>query len=347
MIILIKDIDYFSDIRDDTSKSSKGVYEKVVIKELVDFCNNIAYVKMKSMNKEKKILYNSHITSDAPYEIFVDSMKLKQILTNLVTNAIKFTYKGKIFLEVSFDSKNNKVIFCVEDTGCGLNETIQHQFSNDEVNGNSLGLIVIKKLSSQIGDGLKYTTKKNKGTSFIFGISAQNAKWNDTEMTNTSIKTIKNDLNNSLHIVSPMTDDEKETLNIIFTDDEDLSRKALIRIVKSVAESKRYYVNAIEAKDGIETLYTLYEHYSKSDDKMVINGIISDQKMRFINGTSSHLVLSKYTNFINKNIPFFIVTAFDVNAKYFDGVNCLGVYTKPIRKIDAESIIEKIVKYPQ
>ena len=65
--------------------------------------------------------------------------------------------------------------------------------------------------------------------------------------------------------------------------------------------------------------------------------------MNYVNGTTSHQILSSLTNLSKNYIPFFIVTAYDCQAKFFDGVKCCGIYSKPLRKLDAEKIFEKII----
>ena len=108
-------------------------------------------------------------------------------------------------------------------------------------------------------------------------------------------------------------------MNIIFTDDEELARKALIRVFKEIASQRKILLNPIEAKDGRETVYSIYKNYCLNPSQEVkINAIISDQKMNYVNGTNGRLVLTQLTNISKNYIPFFFVTAFIKNKlNYF------------------------------
>ena len=55
--------------------------------------------------------------------------------------------------------------------------------------------------------------------------------------------------------------EEVQIMNIIFTDDEELARKALIRVFKEIASQRKILLNPSEAKDGIETVYSIYKNY--------------------------------------------------------------------------------------
>ena len=142
-------------------------------------------------------------------------------------------------------------------------------------------------------------------------------------MVNTSINTLKMDelqLNYLFSKKNLISTEEVQIMNIIFTDDEELARKALIRVFKEIASQRKILLNPIEAKDGIETVYSIYKNYCLNPSQEVkINAIISDQKMNYVNGTNGRLVLTQLTNISKNYIPFFFVTAFDKNTNFFQG----------------------------
>lgn len=141
-----------------------------------------------------------------------------------------------------------------------------------------------------------------------------------------------------------ITTEEVQIMNIIFTDDEELARKALIRVFKEIASQRKILLNPIEAKDGIETVYSIYKNYCLNPSQEVkINAIISDQKMNYVNGTNGRLVLTQLTNISKNYIPFFFVTAFDKNTNFFKDFDCGGIYSKSLRKKDAEDIFQQIL----
>lgn len=58
--------------------------------------------------------------SNVPEIIYSDCKRFKQILFNLIGNAIKFTYEGKISLKINYDKSKSQLVCCVEDTGIGI-----------------------------------------------------------------------------------------------------------------------------------------------------------------------------------------------------------------------------------
>lgn len=361
LLLLIRDADYFLNNKYDPliAKPIHNVYEKISIAEFVTFCSDVVKVKLFHLNKSNEIQYISFISKDVPQFIQTDSMKLKQITINLLSNAIKYTDKGKIVFEISFDRDSNSVKFSIEDTGIGIKDEVQNIIRNNQnnikMNSTTLGITIIQNLTQELGSKIHFKSISHKGSVFWFFLPLISEK-NSNKLTsfkgdlNTSIRTLKLDeleLNCSFekkdYIFSTK---QTKTLNIIFTDDEDLARKAIIRIFKDISLKNNIILNPIEAKDGIETVYKIYQsNFSKEGQGLKINAIVSDQKMNYVNGTTSYQILSSLTNLSKNFIPFFIVTAYDCQAQFFDKVKCCGIYSKPLRRLDAEKIIEKIINY--
>lgn len=110
--------------------------------------------------------------------IITDPIKLKQILTNLISNAFKFTDKGNI--EAGFNVKNDKLLFCVADTGIGIAPDKHHmifeRFSQIEqaksrlYGGTGLGLSIVKGLVKLLGGEVWLESSPGNGSKFIFTI---------------------------------------------------------------------------------------------------------------------------------------------------------------------------------
>jgi PAS domain S-box-containing protein len=108
------------------------------------------------------------------FHINADSLRLKQVLMNLIGNAIKFTKKGKVILEVFRDGKD--IVFNVEDTGMGIPQEkmdiIFERFrqvdesSTRVAGGNGLGLFISKNLVEQMGGKIKVASSYGKGSTF-------------------------------------------------------------------------------------------------------------------------------------------------------------------------------------
>lgn len=115
--------------------------------------------------------------------IVTDETKLKQIITNIVTNAIKFTEKGSVTLQYEVNETENTITFSVIDTGIGINEEnlekIFERFRRIEsdlsikVGGLGLGLSISKAYIELLGGNIRLESKIDKGSKFIFSIPLQ------------------------------------------------------------------------------------------------------------------------------------------------------------------------------
>ena len=110
--------------------------------------------------------------------IFIDSIKLKQILINLVNNALKFTEKGKI--DVEFIVENNLLSFFVSDTGIGIfqdkQQVIFERFiqirsnSSQTYEGTGLGLSIVKGLLNILGGNIWLESEPGNGSVFYVSV---------------------------------------------------------------------------------------------------------------------------------------------------------------------------------
>ncbi|HOZ30771.1 MAG TPA: PAS domain S-box protein [Bacteroidales bacterium] len=107
--------------------------------------------------------------------IFSDTIKLKQILTNLINNALKFTEEG--YVEVGFCIKNNDIEFFVKDSGIGISEKdieiifdrfvqVKNKFSSSNA-GSGLGLSICKAYAEMLGGDMYVTSEINQGSCFF------------------------------------------------------------------------------------------------------------------------------------------------------------------------------------
>jgi signal transduction histidine kinase len=116
-----------------------------------------------------------HITTKNSASIFVDPDRLKQILSNLVSNALKYTSRGEINVDIS--SQNNKVIFRVSDTGIGIAPEEQHRLfqkfhrvispETSGIPGTGLGLWIIAKMLNRMAGTIRVESKPKVGSHFI------------------------------------------------------------------------------------------------------------------------------------------------------------------------------------
>ncbi len=167
--------------------------------DLYSILDEVSQMMMqKSAEKELELLIN--ICPSVPRTVLVDALRLKQILINLVANAIKFTEKGIVRVDIVSAKPGNLNItiinFSISDTGIGMDaETLSKIFDvftqadasiTRKYGGTGLGLSICKELVSLMGGTLHAQSQLNQGSQFSFSLPLQVAPsitLNDTQPT--------------------------------------------------------------------------------------------------------------------------------------------------------------------
>ncbi|MBI9034353.1 MAG: response regulator, partial [Bacteroidales bacterium] len=143
----------------------------------VDYVHSIQIMKAQG----KGISLNTIIDEDVPQALLGDAYRLKQVLNNLVNNAIKYTKEGSVKIHISIDSINKEealLRFTIMDTGIGIqpdSELLLKQVLSEETSltgfsygGIGLGLSISKSLISLMGGEIGFNTKYKQGSQFWF-----------------------------------------------------------------------------------------------------------------------------------------------------------------------------------
>ena len=139
---------------------------------------------------EKNIIFNLSIADDIPYELIGDKGKVKEIINNLLTNAIKYTDQGSINLNIKCINDTNKnisnIIITCQDTGKGIKaEHISRLFNkfdrldiekNTTAEGTGLGLAITKSLIEMMDGKINVQSQYGKGSLFMVQISQKISK---------------------------------------------------------------------------------------------------------------------------------------------------------------------------
>ena len=133
--------------------------------------------------KDKKLDFNVDVSPDIPAELVGDEVRIKQILINVINNAIKYTKEGSVSLTVQCEmmaDKTCKMIYMVSDTGIGIkSEDIPYLFSafkrvdettTKHIEGTGLGLSIVKQLVDIMGGKITVNSVYKKGSTFIVEI---------------------------------------------------------------------------------------------------------------------------------------------------------------------------------
>ena len=176
LLTIINDILDFSKIE---SGKMELLIEKCNVYDVVSQVINV--ILYQSQKKDIELLLN--IEQGLPKSLWMDESRLKQILINLLGNAVKFTQQGEIELKVEklrMDGKNISLRFAVRDTGIGIpEEKQQHIFDaftqeNSSISkhygGTGLGLTISNNILGYMGSNLKLISTPQKGSVFFFDI---------------------------------------------------------------------------------------------------------------------------------------------------------------------------------
>ncbi len=160
-------------------------FQDTALESIVDDCVRLFALR----SSEKQVPLYIHIDSRVPDIIRTDPIRLKQILTNLLSNAFKFTERGSVSLHVTLKqpvNSNNQCVLMIEvvDTGTGLDESQQATLFNavSEVRhkgdrkGAGLGLVICKRLSDLLGGDIGVSSSLGRGATFWLSLPVKVAK---------------------------------------------------------------------------------------------------------------------------------------------------------------------------
>jgi signal transduction histidine kinase/Tfp pilus assembly protein PilF len=254
--------------------------------------------------------------------VFIDKNRLKQILSNLLSNALKFTNQGSILMGFKLNSSSS-ITFYVKDTGIGIipenQDSIFDRFSKFNFNneslifpGTGLGLAICRELIQLMDGNIWFDSTPNVGSNFYFTIPAKTE-----DETNGSDNLLNKDSAQELDLNSK---------TIIVAEDVTSNFK----LIK--AYLKKTNVNLLWAKDGKEVLNML--------KNFNVDLILMDIQMPGIDGIKTIEIIRKAGN----KVPIIIQTAYvlsdEIERSYSAG--CNDYITKPIKK---EDLLTKIAFY--
>jgi len=132
------------------------------------------------------------VYNDVPDAIMGDPLRIKQVITNLINNAIKFTQSGEVVLRAMLDeddSTGTRIHISITDTGVGLSQSQQqslfHAFNQADPStarqygGTGLGLVISRRLVEEMGGEIGLKSELGKGSCFWFTLPADTVSEND------------------------------------------------------------------------------------------------------------------------------------------------------------------------
>ena len=319
----------------DFSKIESGKMDLIIVtynfKDLITDVYNM--VSNRAQKKSLKLIFN--VDKNIPAKLLGDDIKIKQILVNILTNAIKYTNEGSVTLDINITSAHYDYIsinFSINDTGIGIKENaIKELFQSftrldlektRNIEGTGLGLTITQKLLKMMNSTLNVESIYGKGSKFYFTL-------NQKIIDKTPIKTLdlfNSDNKKNRKINSYIAPNAK----ILVVDDNDMNRIVIKQLLKS---SK---IQITTASSGFECLdYAAKEKY---------NIIFLDHMMPEMDGIETLKKLKSMDNNLNINTPIIVLTANAISgAKEMYLKNGFNNYlSKPL---NSENLDNMIMKY--
>ena len=293
--------------------------------DLVGLCNSV--VNLLSIRaKEKELELITEITDRLPKYVLADSLRLNQILMNLIGNAIKFTPEGSVTLKVKIaDTKANNVQikFSVIDTGIGIAphhiekifETFEQADEQTTVQfgGTGLGLSIVKNLAKLKGGLLEVTSELQKGSTFSFTNWYEIVKEDKPreKMTKLSLTPFQN-------------------VKVLVAEDNPINKFLIVKILKD------WEIETDVVENGKDALDKLKENE--------YNLVLMDTFMPIMNGLDAIKLIREGYAPGKENIPVitFSAAVMDNDKKTAIEAGANDVVSKPF---DLEVLHEKITKY--
>ncbi|ELV1498224.1 aerobic respiration two-component sensor histidine kinase ArcB [Escherichia coli] len=150
----------------------------------VDFTSFLADLENLSalQAQQKGLRFNLEPTLPLPHQVITDGTRLRQILWNLISNAVKFTQQGQVTVRVRYD-EGDMLHFEVEDSGIGIPQDeldkifamyyqVKDSHGGKPATGTGIGLAVSRRLAKNMGGDITVTSEQGKGSTFTLTIHA-------------------------------------------------------------------------------------------------------------------------------------------------------------------------------
>ena len=270
----------------------------------------------------KNLSLQFDVADNVPNYILGDESKLRQILINLLGNAIKFTQVGGVILTVARQSTHNvtQLQFTIRDTGKGIPETekerifepfIQTDLGTRSEDGTGLGLAISRQFARLMGGDITFTSTVDKGSIFTVNIAVELA-----ESAQVSTKEIKPKV---IGIVEGQPE-----YRILVVDDKEANRELLVKFLTSVGLNTRIATNGIEAIE-------IYRQWQP-------DLIWMDMRMPLMDGYAATKQIKADNNTI---IIALTATAFEEERSKILAVGCDDLVRKPFKEAE---IFEKMAE---
>ncbi|MGY6274477.1 response regulator [Methylomonas sp. MgM2] len=317
----------------DFSKMEAGKMQLENIPFVLEEMLEQVYATMSQLSARKGLkLIHPH--SDQSHAVIGDPHRLRQVLINLIGNAIKFTEQGEVRIslkELSRGAQHICLEFCIFDTGIGISAEQQKRlfqaFSQGDSSitrnygGTGLGLVISKQLIEQMGGNIRLISTENVGTSFIFTIT----------LGVTELPRSKSEQPNSSP--PPQTNRQLQALQgarVLLVEDNEINRIVVVELLEKLQMQIDVAENGLIALNKLRS--NRYDCVLMDVQMPVMDGYLATRRLKEIEAC--------------KDLPVIAMTA---NAREEDKNQCLNAgmvdyISKPILPATLYSILYKWIK---
>ncbi len=323
----------------DTSKIESGKMDLVL--EEYDTATMIHDLSamVSTRARDKKLKFKTEVSKDIPSKLFGDDVRIKQILTNILTNATKYTHEGSVTLRASSTINDDiaTIHFEVEDTGIGIKEEDMpklfeafkriDEHKNRNIEGTGLGMNITLQLLKMMGSSLKVESQYGVGSKFYFDLEQKIIDKNPIGDLNSRLKHSATRYNYSSSFTAP---DAK----LLVVDDNEMNLKVFCGLLKKTL------INITTALSGKEAL--------EIAEKEKFDIIFLDHMMPEMDGIKTLQNLkAQGESSLNANTPIYALTANAVAdaAEMYQKEGFSGYVSKPIEPAKLEAMIAEELGY--
>jgi signal transduction histidine kinase len=316
---LVEIIDDLVEMSKIDSNLIKPNVETVNLEELL--FNLVRTLKILNKNENVEFKFNTP-KSSLDIDIVTDNVKLKEIISNLILNAFKFTNEGFVILDCEIDDQKDNITFSIQDSGIGIldefKENAFKRFSKINTKGISaneglgLGLAISKAYVEMLGGNISFQSQEGVGTTFKFSIPLKIAE---------GIKLEKN-------VFDPKTPTELgDEVIVLVAEDDNINFLLIEKIIKN------FNCTVVRAKDGLEAV-----EFCKTNNE--IDLVLMDIRMPNLDGYEAFKQIREF----NKELPIIAQTSYSFQEE-LDKIKELGFNGFISKPLDKNKLYELIKIY--
>lgn len=294
LLSLIGDILDISKIESGKVEITPGEYELgTVINDLL----NLVQVKA----EEKGLEIKCEIAQDIPCRLYGDDLRLKQILANILGNAVKYTNQGSIQFHLDWEKLGNNEIlmkFCVQDTGVGMKEEeVEHIFetfhrldleNNRSIEGSGLGMAIAGRFLELMHGSISIDSEYGVGTKVQVEIPQQVRSWKELRFESKRMEKKEEPKKYQASFVAPQA-------RILVVDDNVMN----LSVIKGLLKRTNMQVDLVES--GMEAIDAVQREY--------YDLILMDHMMPQMDGIETMYKIKRLLANKNPDVPMIALTA--------------------------------------